>query len=199
MKLSKRLSVVFFLQIVVLLSGCGGENAISLQEALSKPNQDTIFVMDETETAAEKDISESQKIVVYVCGEVRSPGVYELAEGSRIVAAVEAAGGFSENAAKEAVNLAQQLKDGEKINIPSVNEVSEAVAERERQESGLVNINFATVEELCTLPGIGEAKAQTIISYREKHGLFQSTEDIQKVSGIGQNLYLQIKEKIYIE
>ena len=127
------------------------------------------------------------------------PGVYELAANSRIVVAIEAAGGFTVDAANEAINLAEPLKDGMQIYVPSKEEVKEASVLKERADNGLVNINKATEEELCTLPGIGSSKAISIVKHREEHGLFQSKEDIRNVSGIGDGLYAQIEDKIYIE
>ncbi len=196
-----RICIMFLcVAYAVFFTGCGSEKSISLQEVLLVSEQAQTSFADTTEDAqTDKQSYESPQIVVYVCGEVCSPGVYELTEGSRVVAAVEAAGGFTEQAAREAINLAELLRDGEQISVPNLETVSQIARERALQESGLVNLNQATVQELCTLPGIGEAKAKMIIQYRETHGLFQSTKDIQLVSGISEKIYLQIKDKIYIE
>ena len=152
-----------------------------------------------------------------------SSSEYELSEGSRIADAVEAAGGFSDEADSQYLNLAMIVSDGMKIQVPTVDEVRQ-IKESEDSDhtsgtlaggeqgdqfvlnsdgeavdtnksvttdsgnasdsSGLVNINTATVEELCTLSGIGESRANAIITYREQNGPFQSIEDIMKVSGI---------------
>lgn len=195
MKKTYNFITICMLSFALFFSGCGG-TAISLEEALMEVDKVEITTTDlETEMAE----TPTEIIVVYVCGEVILPGVYELPKGSRIVAAIEAAGGFAENAAREAINLAEALKDGMQINVPGKEEAAQVNALMERQKQGLVNINQASVQDLCTLPGIGEAKALSIINYRSECGLFQSIEDIQNVSGIGESLYLQIKDKIYID
>jgi len=184
--------------VLLILSGCDRREGFSLEEALHA-KEETILTSTGADETPSQQIEEVEKIVVYVCGHVMVPGVYELEKGSRIVAAVEAAGGFLSDAATEAVNLAEPLKDGMQVNIPSLEEQAVLQKEQKKQEKGLVNINKASVEELCTLPGIGQAKAETIIRYRESVGLFEKSEDIQLVTGIGKSLYLQIKDKIYIE
>ena len=195
MKKTYNFITICMLSFALFFSGCGG-TAISLEEALMEVDKVEI-----TTTDLETEMTETptEIIVVYVCGKVILPGVYELPKGSRIVAAIEAAGGFAENAAREAINLAEALKDGMQINVPGKEEAAQVNALMERQKQGLVNINQASVQDLCTLPGIGEAKALSIINYRSECGLFQSIEDIQNVSGIGESLYLQIKDKIYID
>ena len=184
----------------LFLTGCDGQT-LSLEEALLQNGRGE-FAGEETQDAQTLSQSEErpvENLVVYVCGSVNAPGVYELPEGSRIVAAIEAAGGFSFDAATEAINLAEPLQDGMQVNVPSLEEIAEEKVLQERAENGLVNINKATEEELCTLPGIGESKAVSIIKYREENGPFQNTEEMKNVSGIGENLFLQIVDRIYIE
>ncbi len=144
---------------------------------------------------------------VHICGEVVSPGVYELAAGSRIFEAVEKAGGFTDGAAVSYLNLAQQISDGMKIVVPSERELEEAAAnglpgaeESVAPSSGpdKVNINTAGREELMTLRGIGETRAEDIIRYREENGPFQSIEDIMNVSGIKEAAFEKIKEDITV-
>lgn len=184
----------------LFLTGCDGQT-LSLEEALLQNGQGE-FAGEETQDAQTLSQSEErpvENLVVYVCGSVNAPGVYELPEGSRIVAAIEAAGGFSFDAATEAINLAEPLQDGMQVNVPSLEEIAEEKVLQERAENGLVNINKATEEELCSLPGIGKSKAISIIKYREENGPFQNTEEMKNVSGIGENLFLQIVDRIYIE
>ncbi len=128
-------------------------------------------------------------IYVDVCGAVNVPGVYELSENARVCDAIEAAGGLTEDAAREAVNMARTLSDGEQIFVAS---------KAESSLSDKLNINTATLEELCSLPGLGEAKAQAIIDYRLQHGSFQNLEDLMKVPGIKEGLYQKIREMIRI-
>lgn len=200
MKKVKIKQVIYLLGFCVFLMGCDANQSLSLEEALLQSGQEVLSQEAKVET--EKVVvheQNEQKVVVYVCGCVNAPGVYELVANNRIVAAIEAAGGFTLNAATEAINLAEPLQDGMQIYVPSMEEVKEASLLKERAENGLVNINKATEEELCTLPGIGDSKAISIVKHREEHGLFQRKEDIRNVSGIGDGLYAQIEDKIYIE
>jgi len=144
--------------------------------------------------------SESQ-IYVYVCGYVAAPGVYEFEPGLRVIDAIDAAGGFITGAADTYLNLADILADGSKIYVPSLEEVSQGLVEEElspTQESALVNINTASLEQLKTLPGIGEAKAKDIINYRESQGQFSSIEDLKNVPGIKDGVFNKVKELISV-
>ena len=157
-----------------------------------------------------RDVENSEKsgVYVYICGEVIKPGVYELSGDSRIYEAVDAAGGFTENAARECVNLASKVSDGMQITIYSREEAASLPADRApvgenagksgTSGSGLVNLNTATKEELMTLKGIGESKAEDIIRYREKSGGFKKIEDIMKISGIKENGFQKIKDSITV-
>ena len=139
---------------------------------------------------------DKKEIRVYVCGAVASPGVVSLPEDSRAEDALAAAGGFAENAWRDYVNLAERVQDGEKLYFPTLEEsVSMPLQE---SGSGLVNINTADVAALCTLPGIGESRANDIISYREANGPFGSCEDIMNVTGIKTSVYSKISDKITV-
>lgn len=180
---------------------------------------------------------------VHICGEVISPGVYELEAGSRIYQAVEAAGGFTEHAAAEYLNMAEAVCDGMKIVVPDLRTLSEEQARgpavdgeaavgivaggnaenggsaagnlsgrngsggdrsggnsagQPAKGTGKVNINTAAKEELMTLKGIGEARAEDIIAYRESHGGFSRIEDIMKISGIKNAAFDKIKDDITV-
>ena len=157
-----------------------------------------------------RDVENSEKsgVYVYICGEVIKPGVYELSGDSRIYEAVDAAGGFTENAARECVNLASKVSDGMQITIYNREEAASLLADSApvgenagksgTSGSGLVNLNTATKEELMTLKGIGESKAEDIIRYREKSGGFKKIEDIMKVPGIKNTAFQKIKENITV-
>jgi len=141
-------------------------------------------------------------LVIDIDGEVQRPGVYSLPVHSRVRDAVEAAGGFTENASPGAVNLASTLEDGAHIYIPALassrgsefDEEDAAVLSLspEGEVISLVNINQASINELVSLPGIGPVTAEKIISYREQH-LFTRVEEIQKVPGIGPATFEQIQ------
>jgi general secretion pathway protein K len=165
---------------------------------------------DASETTARADENTQKTICVFVCGEVQQEGVYELPEDARVNDALQMAGGFSEDASKDAVNLAEHVVDGQRIYFPSAEEVENRTwdAETAQLDSDVssqaeqvhkININTADKEELITLSGIGEAKADAVIAYREEHGSFQNIDEIMNVSGIGENLFEKIKEKICVE
>ena len=131
-------------------------------------------------------------LTVYVSGAVATPGVYTLADGSRVNGAVRVAGGFVSGAEQERINLAALLKDGQQIDVPGIVNTSHVNA-------GRVDINTATVSELDALPGIGLTTAQTIVDYRIQNGPFQIIQDIQYVPGIGIATYDRIKDYITVE
>ena len=162
---------------------------------------EAVFSLEESAPAESRMAAETQTavIVVHVCGEVVSPGVYEFAPGARLQDAVEAAGGFTEQAADSYNNLAALLRDGEKVVIPALDDVAQDRLGLEAQEEGgPVNINTADAEELMTLPGIGEARAQAILEYREEHGGFGAVEDIMQVSGIKEAAFEKIRDSITV-
>ncbi|MFC2064765.1 helix-hairpin-helix domain-containing protein [Chloroflexota bacterium] len=128
-------------------------------------------------------------ITVYISGEVVAPGVYQLPSGSRVVDALEAAGGVLPGSNINYVNLAQVLFDADQVFIPK---------DSDEIEFQKVNINFASQSELESLPGIGSSVASQIIQYRIENGLFENIEEIQKVSGIGPATYEKIKNFITI-
>lgn len=157
----------------------------------------------------------SDYIFVHVCGCVAEPGVYKLRSDARVVDAISAAGGMSQGAATDFLNLAAPVYDGEKIQVPSQEEAASAGAEDAFTElsvipatadggsesvtsaaDGKVNLNTATLEELMTLSGIGEGKAQSIINYRELHDGFDTLEELTEVDGIGDTTFEKLKEQI---
>lgn len=194
------------MMIVLLLSGCSiiqddeTKEAILLQDQEENQNEDQ-------EPAKEQE-TQGKMIVVYVCGKVKKEGVVTLPAGSRIYQAIETAGGMTEDAAPSWLNLAQVLTDGARVYVPGKDEISEnsskfqdgTVAESTSQEmnNGKVNLNQASAEELMTLPGIGEAKAEAILQYRAEHGNFDSIEEIKNISGIKDGVFEKIKDKITV-
>ena len=147
----------------------------------------------------------TSEILVHVCGAVVSPGVVSLPEGARAQDALDAAGGFAEDAGRSYVNLAGRVSDGQQLYFPTMEE-AERLSETEglkgspqEADSGLVNINTADVAALCTLPGIGESRARDIIAYREANGAFESCEEIMEVSGIKASVYGKISGRITVK
>ena len=155
-------------------------------------------------------------IIVHIIGEVNKPGVVKLEEGARIIDAISAAGGQTENADLSKVNLAYIVEDGTQIYIPKYNEnltdisliredagegiIKESVVNNETSNNKTkVNIKKKKKEKLITLPGIGDSMAEKIIEYRTQNGKFEKVEDIKKVSGIGESKFNNIKDMITIK
>lgn len=154
---------------------------------------------DDIASAEQK--ADKEECYVYVCGYVNKPDVYKCREGARIYEVIELAGGFSDKADREYLNLVEIVEDGQRIYVPSEEEVLSAQGEGGIGSvlgSEKVNINTAGAEQLMTLPGIGEARAQDIISYRNANGRFEQIEDIMKVGGIKNASYEKIKDLIKV-
>lgn len=143
---------------------------------------------------------ESRIFYVDLGGAVASPGVYQVAEGTRLYEVIEMAGGLAEDADTDSVNRASFVEDGQKIVIPVKGDTSAGTSDAALSssgitESGLVNINTASIEELKTLNGIGDVTAQKIIEYRSSN-TFKNKEDIMSVNGIGNGIFQKIKDRI---
>lgn len=156
------------------------------------------------ETTIETEDEKPGIFSIHVCGAVANPSVYQVEEGTRIYQVIEKAGGFLEEADRDYLNLALEVEDGMQIRIPTKEETKDCqvplLIERGESEkaSAKVNLNTAEEEVLCTLPGIGESRAKSIIQYRQEHGSFQRIEDIMKVSGIKEAAYEKIKDYITV-
>lgn len=184
------------------LCGCGTRNNVYLEESQQEEEQ------TETTGTEEDTLVQAQEAAlmcyIYVCGAVVSPGVYMLPENSRIFEAIASAGGLTENAAKDAVNQAAFVTDGQMLRIPTVEEAAESAealsdgADGSSTEDGRLDINRATVAEFMTLPGIGQSKAESIVAYRESKGTFSSVEDLMKVDGIKEGVFNKIKNSIKV-
>lgn len=163
------------------------------------------------------DRNKGSYICVYVCGAVNSEGVYELPEGSRVFDAVDAAGGFRNDADISYCNQAAKLTDGIKLTIPDMNAsgrlrsadsssggsieiLSSGITPQESagDQNAMININLATKEQLCNIPGIGEGRANDIIKFRQEQGGFKTIEDIMQVTGIKEKLFEKIKDRITV-
>lgn len=155
---------------------------------------------EKSETSKKEETKEKKSIYVYVCGAVMQAGVYELQQDSRVYEAIQKAGGFAENADISEINQAALLQDEEQIYVPAAGEVDHSLKEEGEagDAGGKVNLNTATKEELMTLAGIGESKADSIIKYQEEHGKFQSIEDIKQIEGIKDGVFQKIKDLITV-
>lgn len=138
-------------------------------------------------------------IHVSVDGAIERPGNYTLAPGSLVDDAVHAAGGPAADADLERINLARALRDGDRVHVPLFGEVLPTPTPFGVSADGRVNINFADVRLLETLPGIGPITAQSIVEWRETRGPFETIEEIQRVNGIGPKTFEQIEDMITAE
>lgn len=177
------------------------EEQVMQKQMFSEADRQTTEYLPENqqENQLQEAIETKAVLYVHVCGQVKEPGVYELAEGARIYDAVKLAGGLTEEAMEEAVNLAETVADGQQVRIPDREEAERVFLEEQMQEEGLINLNTATKEQLMTLTGIGESRAEDIISYREEYGGFQSIEEIMKVPGIKEAAFAKIKKDIIVK
>ena len=204
-----RIKIAAIAICVIICSICYGLNRNHIypeEKAFVSIQEPSVSSMEETPASDSLKAPEEPSRICYVhiCGEVVSPGVYELEEGSRVFQAVAEAGGFTENAAADTLNMAEQVKDGMKIQVPDQEEAKRlldqatSALENIPEGSHKVNLNTAGKEELMTLRGVGEAKADDIIRYRESHGGFQKIEDIMKISGIKEAAFQKIKDDITV-
>lgn len=222
----KRAAVWFMLPALVLLccTGCKKKEqdtfaGLRLEDgSLGNTEKKEAEETGKSETSG--DLSgekEPELVFVHVCGAVVSPGVYGMEADARVYEAVSCAGGLREDAAGEAVNQAQKVTDGERIYIPTREEVMNGLIPEAEEDTetaagsteesggaqtgstdGKVNINTASAEELKTLSGIGDTRAESIIRYREEQGGFQSVEDLMNVEGIKEGVFEKIKDRITV-
>lgn len=157
---------------------------------------------EEAESLQENQENSEIWLGVHVTGAVCVPDqIYYLKEGARVGDAIQAAGGAQNEADLSRLNLADYIRDGQRIYVPFQGEIWEESENRaeENAQNLLTNINLATKIELLSLPGIGEAYAQRILDYREEHGPFTTIEDIMKVKGIGESKFAELKDRITVE
>lgn len=214
--------------LVFLLCGCnhrdteyklsdstGGSTAETVSENQKEVDEEqTVSGKSAGETTGIPEKGEAQEaapeetVQVYICGAVVSPGVYTLPGGSRVVQAVESAGGFLPDAEEKILNLARKIEDGEQITVWTREEAENMeITETPQQNtggteqasgSGKVNLNTAGKEELMTLSGIGESRADAIIAYREANGPFGSIEEIMNIEGIKEKMFEKIRGSIEV-
>ena len=175
--------ILFMIGCAGILTGCG-------------KSADPVFVSVQNGTDSAADECGSLQLCAYICGEILHPGVYYLEEGSRICDLVDAAGGMTPDAAADMINLAEALTDGQMVKISRQLTEEEVSSVGVTSSDGRININTADETQLMTLPGIGQAKAKSIVSYREQHGAFMKADDLLSVSGIGPGIFDKIKDSI---
>jgi competence protein ComEA len=183
--------------IVVLVAVLGGAG---LWYARSLPKPVTIAEGPGAAQQASTSPSPAVMLIVDVAGAVHQPGVYEFAQGDRVIDAIERAGGPVLKADLSLLNLAAPLTDGTQILVPKAGPPGQVVpgGTVPGSASGLININTASETELETLSGIGEVLAATIVEYRTQNGPFASVEDLMDVSGIGPATLDEIRDHVTV-
>lgn len=180
---------------IIAVFVCGAVFLWSHRQDFSENRVVETFEQTQSEESAEQ--LPKKEIYIHICGAVKKPSVYLFSEEPRLIEVVKKAGGFTKKADKTSINLAEIVSDGARIEIPKKGKTKKK-SERPNIDDGKVNLNTASKEELMTLTGIGESKADAIISYRNTSGKFQKIEDIMNISGIKQGVFMQIKEKIAV-
>lgn len=217
-KLNKKTTIIISIISIFII----GIYYFSIREKDYIESGSITSISSQTENNINKEENENkdskEKIIIYIAGAIKNEGVYELDENSRIADSIEKAGGLTEDANLQDINLAYMLEDGMKIYIPKNSESnndnteSNATMKNDKRETTVknienknsktqnikININTATQTELETLPGIGASTALKIINYRKENGKFKSIEDIKNVNGIGDSKYNKIKDMIKI-
>lgn len=204
---------ILLLIIILLLS------FLIVYELKNKEKKDELYIEDTIISDEVVPEVMEEYIFVDVKGSVKKPNVYKLQKGARTIDAINASGGLAKNANTRFINLSKELKDGDAIVIYSNDEIKKAqkqntiyvetpcICEEVKndacyQENNIsntkININTSTKEELMTLSGIGESKANAIIEYRTNNGNFNVIEDVMKVSGISETIFNKIKENITV-
>lgn len=213
----KQLLITLLTSLILILSGCGqsgvyvaddGSNDTRIESERKDDVEITTTERTDSDTgqadiSAESAFEGSNKVSVFVCGKVKSPGVYELSCDARVCDAIDAAGGVLEDGNGEAVNQASRIEDGQKIYIPAfgedvTEEASLDTGGEGSNDSALVNINTADKEKLKTLTGIGDSKADLIINYRNEHGPFKTIESLMDIPGIKEGVFNKIKSDITV-
>lgn len=169
---------------------------------IDKNNSDIVKKEDNVD---EQEIESPKGITIYISGAIKNPGILTIDKEKRLYDAIEELGGVTEEADLNRVNLALKLSDEQHYIIPKIGEEIQvadnsaqgaSTQESNNNQSKLININLATLEELDNLPGVGEATANKIINYREENSSFKSIEEIKNVNGIGDKKYEDLKDLI---
>ena len=206
---SNQEKITIILLLIVIIVGIG----IVLYKNI---NSEDNFIINRALDISENNPAiqiEIPPLIIHIAGAVKNPGVYQLRSTDRIIDAVKIAGGASEEANLDLINLAALLKDGQKIIIPyktysetgeeintnTYNYVSSAYSSSLVSTSAKININTADANMLQTLPGIGPVLSERIIEYRNQNGLFGVIDDIKDVSGIAEKKYEGIKDLICVQ
>lgn len=175
----------------------------------SQSNNEQADAWEENESAfqqatedSEKTTEETGKIIVDIKGEINKPGVYELEGDARVKEVILEAGGLTKQAEEKQLNLAEKLQDQQMIYIPNKEEAEEMEIdgdkEAEDNNEDMIDINAADINELQKISGVGPAKAQAIVDYREENGAFESVDELNEISGFGEKTVEKLRDSIKI-
>lgn len=213
--------------LVILIGGITGLSVWKYLKTNKKEEiKETKEIVTKKKNSLEKKkIEDIEKYKVDIKGEIINPGIYSLDKDKRVIDVIALAGGLTENADTSVINLSKKINDEmviivyshEQVNdFKKTKEIEKQVQEKCTQvdenslkndacidsqtstQTGLININTASIEELMTLPGIGESKAKDIIKYRETNNGFKSIEELTNIPGIGESILVKIKENITV-
>ncbi len=206
--LSNQEKITIILLLIVIIIGGG----IVLSKSIN--NEDNFTINRASDISEDKPAMQTEipPVIIHITGAVKNPGVYQLKSTDRIVDAVKIAGGETEEANLDLINLAALLKDGQKIIVPykiytengeeisnNINNNTEVMYSSSSSISGKININTANANILQTLPGIGPVLSERILEYRNQNGLFGIIDDIKDVSGIAEKKFEGIKDLICVQ
>ncbi|MEK0151390.1 helix-hairpin-helix domain-containing protein [Tetragenococcus halophilus] len=175
----------------------------------SQSNNEQADAWEENESAfqqatedSEKTTEETGKIIVDIKGEINKPGVYELEGDARVKEVILEAGGLTKQAEEKQLNLAEKLQDQQMIYIPNKEEAEEMAIDGDKEtgdnNEDMIDINAADINELQKISGVGPAKAQAIVDYREENGAFESVEELNEISGFGEKTVEKLRDSIKI-
>ncbi|WP_330615471.1 helix-hairpin-helix domain-containing protein [Romboutsia sp. 1001713B170207_170306_H8] len=215
MKKNKK-SIVFLVIIFTCILGFIIKNKLNLTEDVyvisqsEERTKESILLDNKTteEMTSQNNINYNsdveQLVTIYISGQVKNPGIVTLENDRRLVDAIEILGGVTEEADLNKVNMALKIEDEGHYIIPKLGEEVETQSidlnstEKAKNENDKVNINIANIDELQSLPGVGEATANKIFKYREENGVFKNIEEIKNVNGIGDKKYEGLRDLISI-
>lgn len=189
-------NIIFMILVGICICGClwlYGEKTPEITE--------TLDVTKEQAGQLEQTEQNMNQIYVHIVGAVKKPGVYIFQHKPRVIEVVDKAGGFTKDAVVSMINQAEVVEDGTQLTIASSKDNKKKEKSQKKgtdANSGKVNLNQASKEELMTLTGIGEAKAVAIIAYREENGKFQKIEDLMNITGIKEGVFEKIQSQICV-
>lgn len=191
--------LILFIGFGLINKGSVKKSSVNLQENSDKYNFPVNKDFEGKQEVSEKNLeNKDSKIYVDISGQVKKPGVYEMKSGDRLFSLIDKAGGLLEDADRMRINLSVLLSDQAKIHIYKIGEEGASENSSRTESNKKLDLNKASLDELMTIPGIGESKAKRIIDYRDNKR-FSKIEDIMNVSGFGQKSFDRIKEYIMVE